>query len=194
MKTLLAHLSSTLVEINHPILELIEPPLSRKEIEGILTRAKLGRNEKIISLYEFCGWLNPSNLFNDTYTELLPFGFPLNFRGTISAYCLKKDDKILSKRLPLMTNKKGDFIVVDLDEKSRNYGKLMACVTGEFFFDTTEYSKLVSIYDSAETFIKTIDECYKVGAYQLCGRIINIDKEMERKVSEKLNPQSDFWK
>lgn len=194
MDTILLGLKETLSAIKHPILCELEKPLKRSKIEQILDFDKLGKNDEYIALYENTGWVHGSKLMNENYVEFSSFGCLLDFSDATSLYYLKKKEKYLFKKMPFITNKDGAFVVVDLDEKGESYGKLFACPMGDFLFETSDNSVLITIYDSVKTFIQTVDECYKQGAYKLNGRLLDIDSEKERNISRKLNPKSVYWK
>lgn len=195
MNLVLESLKQTLNGLDHPILKEVGKPLDVDEIESFLLRNKLGNEKKLVSLYQFCNWIDESKLRNDDYVELSSFGLLLGFYSIISLFLLRKGDgKEWIKKLPLMTNKKGAFIVIDLNVKSKDYGKLFGCDSGELFFYKDPGCKFVTVYDSIPSFIQTIDMCYKTGAYQLEGRVLRVDKEKEREISRVLNPESDYWK
>lgn len=194
MKSNLEKLLTILESINHPVLKELEPPLKREEIIRLLKFDKLGENEDLLSFFTYSGWINGSKLMDTSYVELSSFGCLLDFRSSSSLYYLTKDNKYMLKKLPLIANKKGDFIVIDLNKKSEHYGFLLSCNNGEFLFETTETSKLITIYDSLETFVQTINECYLSGAYQLNGRLLNINTEKEKEISKLYNPKSVYWK
>lgn len=195
MNIILESLIHTLKCINHPIVNEIDKPLDINELKSPLESLKFGHEQNLLTLYQFSNWVDGAKLVNDDYIELSSFGFLLDFSSMISVFLLKKNDnKNWSKKLPLMANKKGDFIVIDLNVKSKNYGKLLACINGDFFFDMTLNSELVTVYDDIPSFIKTIDKCYRTGAYQVDGRLLKIDKEKEREISREINPESEYWK
>lgn len=195
MNLALESLKQVLIGLNHPILKEVSKPLDINLIKDLLTWNKFGLEDNFLALYQFCNWLYGPKLLNEKYVELSSFGVLVDFRSLISIHAENhRDHKCWKKKLPLMTNKKGDFILIDMDVKSKSYGKLYACVTGDFMFLMESTSELVSVYDSIPSFIRTIVECYKTGTYQLEDRILRVDKEKEREISKALNPESDFWK
>lgn len=51
------------------------------------------------------------------------------------------------------------------------------------------------IYDSIESWIKTIIQCYKQQIYHIDSNgFLQYDREREPKLSRKMNPKSVFWK
>ena len=51
----------------------------------------------------------------------------------------------------------------------------------------------MQIYDSIESMIDTLIECYQNGAYKVANGKLEIDFDLESKTAQKFNPLSEFW-
>lgn len=89
---------------------------------------------------------------------------------------------------PLFTNGGGDFILLNIDVQSEEFGRLY------LYSPAINLSiEPISLYDSIKTMVDTILLCYKHCAYFFENRELIIDTDLEFEISKRQNPQSLFW-
>lgn len=183
-------LDRILQNINHPFLRNSEQPMSKEDLLDILISTHLYPRSDLITFYSWKGGINGASIFNNNYIELCSYGCCIDMRSAVSLYLLDQaTQKDLNQVLPIIQSNSGDFIGIDLNENSCNSGKLLVSSPSITLSD-----KLITIYDSLHSFVKTILNCYEQKAYVLNESVLVVDYEKEAEISGILNPSSDFWK
>ena len=183
-------LDRMLQNINHPFLHNSEQPMSKEDLLDILISTHLYPRSDLITFYSWKGGINGASIFNNNYIELCSYGCCIDMRSSVSLYLLDQaTQKNLNQVLPIIQSNSGDFIGIDLNENSCNSGKLLVSSPSITLSD-----KLITIYDSLHSFVKTILNCYEQKAYVLNESVLVVDYEKEAEISGILNPSSDFWK
>jgi hypothetical protein len=86
---------------------------------------------------------------------------------------------------PFMASLGGDFLLID---KTKKKSKVF------LYSPNLLVNEPIVTYDSIENFIETIYECFNKGAYKYDKETyLEIDDELERKLTLKLNRNSKFW-
>ena len=183
-------LDRILQNINHPFLRNSEQPMSKEDLLDILISTHLYPRSDLITFYSWKGGINGASIFNNNYIELCSYGCYIDMRSAVSLYLLDQaTQKDLNQVLPIIQSNSGDFIGIALNENSCNSGKLLVSSPSITLSD-----KLITIYDSLHSFVKTILNCYEQKAYVLNESVLVVDYEKEAEISGILNPSSDFWK
>ena len=171
-------LDRMLQNINHPFLHNSEQPMSKEDLLDILISTHLYPRSDLITFYSWKGGINGSSIFNNNYIELCSYGCSIDMRSAVSLYLLDQaTQKSLNQVLPIIQSNSGDFIGIDLNENSCNFGKLLVSSPSITLSD-----KLVTIYDSLHSFVKTILECYKLKVYVLNESVLIVDYEKEAEI------------
>ena len=190
MKIKFKKLENLLRELKHPLINDFELQEEIDEINYLLKYNKLYIDEQLIELYLWKGGINGASIYNGEFKELFSGGSFIDIRSANSLLSLDKlTNKIYLKKLPFIQSITGDTISIDLDPKSKTKGQLFILAPA-----ITLSGDFETIYDSIESWIDTIIECYEKKAYILDEQgVLKIDYDLEKSISAKLNPKSEFW-
>ncbi|KAA2239820.1 SMI1/KNR4 family protein [Chitinophaga agrisoli] len=172
---------------NAPILQFLNPGLTRADIEASLARFKFTISAELFSLYE---WHDGAKLDEtvmvreqwlfDTYL------FPSLDRMKELYNDTATDKYIKLSHLPIMDDIGGPMLLLECNEKSKQYGMIL-----EYDVEALEYDTIITKYDSITTLLQTISERYRSNLIN----IKNADDYLEvEKIGKALNPKSKFWK
>jgi len=114
--------------------------------------------------------------------------YPLQYAISMYALEAKVEKYIQENYFPVFTGGGGDHILMDLNKEGRS--------DNLFFYSTSILlsDKPMTIYDSLETLFATVLETYKQNGYYFDNGVLEVDFEIQQKMSRELNPKSDFWK
>ncbi len=191
MVEMLNKLSSVLEKINHPILNRFEVSEEKNEIIDRFNNIKLDINDDLVNLYSWRGGINGASVYDGSFVELFSFGSYIDISSAMSLLLLDRNSlKIYKGKLPFIQSTTGDTVSIDLSKNSATKGMLLL-----FAPSITLSSDFVTLYDSVEKWLETILECYHQKAYILdSNNFLEINFELENKISKKINVNSDFWK
>lgn len=204
MKNLINELQEVLIKNNNPILNSMDCSLQYKTKKKILERFQ--NNDlicfpELLELYqwksgcdtEFLLDLNNED-FHDNIVKLFSFG---NF----ASYIISADMFLLNKRaqeyyadkcmVPFILNGYFEYpILLNMNPQSNAYKSLFLLCP-----PITKSEKPVMMYDSLETWLTTIIQCYKQKIYHIDEKgHLNTDVDTEYILSKELNPKSEYWK
>lgn len=193
IKEKLLILEKLLIEKGNPILKSMEEPRDYDELIELITNYKFSFLKDFVDFYSWKGGLNSALLFKEEAFdyELSSFGNFFEISGMLSFFTMERISKTLTyekKYFPFFFNSSGDRIIIDLIEKSKTFGKIFI-----FSPSITMSPKPMQIYDSIESMIDTLIECYQNGAYKVANGKLEIDFDLESKTAQKFNPLSEFW-
>ncbi|PQL89453.1 hypothetical protein [Apibacter adventoris] len=180
-------LEETLRKIGYPM-SVYKEIESQIKIENLLLSQNLVINESLVSLYLWKGGLDGSKVYDGTFIDLFSYGNFIDIESVVSLYLLDQStNKIYGKKLPIIQSLT-DNVFIDLDENSSTIGRLYILAPA-----ITLSNNFVSIYDSLESWIRTIRSCYEKKAYIYKNSDLDIDFHLEAEISKELNPNSEFW-
>ena len=200
MKELIKELETALIESGNPILSKMDVEASHKTDQEIINSfkdAKLECCPELLELYKWKSGCNEKNLFE---IEDVEKSRALCSVGNIAAYPISTKmykeyqqceqywftDECLS---PFIFNGiYEDPVLINLNPKSKDYKALF------FYSPALLYPDPTKMYDSIESWMETIIQCYKKHIYHIDkdGFLIT-DLSAEVKLARKLNPNSEYW-
>jgi hypothetical protein len=206
MNELLEELESVLIESGNPILQYMDEDLHYKTKELIVeyfNNCDFNCLPELLDLYLWKTGCSHELLFNyrktvesDSFTKLTTFG---NYASYITATSLYINNlhsnvfypKCCDNMLPFIFYGNFEYpIFLDMNPQSDTYKSL--CL---FCPPVTKSDKPVMMYDSLESWMKTIILCYKQKIYHIDEKgalITNADAEYI--LSKEMNPKSPYWK
>ncbi|WP_269226671.1 SMI1/KNR4 family protein [Flavobacterium eburneipallidum] len=186
-------LEKVLVEKGNPIVNSMEEPKDYDELFELITNYKFSFSKDFIDFYLWKGGLKSTLLFTEEAfdCELTAFGNFFEIDGLLSFFTMERISKTLpyeNKFLAFFLNSSGDRVIIDLKEKSKTFGKIFI-----FSPSITLSSKPMQIFDSVESMVDTIIECYQKEAYKISNGKLEIDYDLESEIAQAINPHSEFW-
>ena len=118
-------------------------------------------------------------LYKNSYDEMV-FSFkPLKYEYWFTDDCLS----------PFMFNGiYEDPVLINLNSKSKDFKAIY------FYSPALLYPDPTKIYDSIESWMETIIQCYKNQIYHIDDEgFLTVDSKAEDELSRKLNPNSEYW-
>jgi hypothetical protein len=95
-----------------------------------------------------------------------------------------------STMLPLFESGGGDYYLIECDKFSHLYGMISFYCPSAVDFD-----KIITMYDSLETFFSGIYESFEKGVYRYDEMgVLQSDQAQLSDIEKRLNPKSDYWK
>lgn len=193
LKEKLSILGKILIEKGNPIDNLMEEPKDYDELFELLTNYKFSFLKDFIDFYLWKGGLKWTLLFKEEAfdCELTSFGNFFEIDGLLSFFTMERISKTLpyeNKFLAFFLNSSGDRVMIDLKEKSKTFGKIFI-----FAPSITLSSKPMKIFDSVESMVDTIIECYQKEAYKISNGKLEINYDLESEIAQTINPHSEFW-
>jgi len=195
MQLPLEKINSILQRNDAPVLKYLLEGLKREYITDRIKKIDLIFPEELFDLYSWRNgtkwekgiklgslWFFPGALF-----------FSLEMAIEIYSARITKDKYWKNKMFPVFGSGGGEFYLIDLDINSPGYKKIFYYCLNE-----TDFEVIVSYFDSLEAGLMTILECYNEGAYYLESddendQMLNSHSAIERKISRRLNPNSEYW-
>ncbi len=143
------------------------------------------KNKELSSLY---AWRN-GNKVEQSMTEeayhLSSFGYFLPYQYAKELVDADKESFLLGKQslFPIVSNLKGDYLVVDIDRNSPVY-----IISPSLMIVEPEI-----IYKSLDVMLLSFSVCFEKKAYQFIDRQLKVDDELERQIVQKYDDSSLFW-
>jgi len=123
---------------------------------------------------------------------LFPLGSLMSAEKSFRYYqnFVNSDEYWIDGMFPVFESLGGDFYLIDINATSPTKGFV-------FFYSRSavDFETIISKYDSLETLLRTIVECFKSGVYfynQLSG-YLEFQFQLEREINIKNNPKSAYW-
>lgn len=187
----LSTLTKALQKYNPKLLDNLQEPLSKHRIDEVGEKLNIKLAQSIYDLFE---WKNGVYLPEEYYLGsawLFPLGgfFPIENSIERYEYYAGNDGYWSPTMFLVFESGGGEMYLLECDENSPQFGMIYMHSIGDFSFDV-----IISAYDSLDSLISTIIECYEQGCYRLVGNSIQSDYELEKSISKKYNPKSEIWK
>lgn len=139
---------------------------------------------------ELYHWYNGCNTLEYAVNELVEFctfGYFLSIEDGKKYQKEFIDNKYFDNinLFPFIASFSGDFLMIDLSKRN-----------GEIFLYSPELLIIepIEVYESIESFIETIYNCYEKKAYTFNkSRNLEIDYELEQSIVRKFNSKISFW-
>ena len=205
MKELIKDLENCLIESKNPILNNMDHENDRKSEENILEAFKtvgLKCCQELMDLYLWKTGCTKELIFDLSEDENEWNHFLLCSYGNYASYEVSRDIMFQNKSYnavyagdhymyPFMyCGVYEDPILIDLNPCRETY-KAMFYYSSE----VTLSENPIMIYDSIESWLKTIIQCYKQRIYHIDRNgFLQYDRDREPKLSREMNPKSVFWK
>ena len=205
MKELIKDLENCLIESKNPILNNMDHENDRKSEENILEAFKtvgLKCCQELMDLYLWKTGCTKELIFDLSEDENEWNHFLLCSYGNYASYEVSRDIMFQNKSYnaiyagdhymyPFMyCGIYEDPILIDLNPCRKTYKAM-------FYYspEVTLSENPIMIYDSIESWIKTIIQCYKQRIYHIDRNgFLQYDRDREPKLSREMNPKSVFWK
>jgi hypothetical protein len=180
-----------------PLLAYFQPGISKKNVEGALLENNIDLTipSAVYALYAWRNGLTDEIVDSKASGEVRLFQLATftSLNIAIQNY-LAPDLKNLSwsKHLfPLFDSFAGDFYLIDTNEKSDTFKMIMFYSPANPYFENC-----VSIFDSLETCLTTVAECYREKAYCYIpgSPYLEINPRLELSIWKKNNPNSEYYK
>lgn len=178
-----------------PIVDLLQRPLTKEEIDVQVESLPLRLPDEIYSLYMWRNGVTSTEKIYSGAGSLIPGAVFYEFSNAVLRYheYAGKDEFWNSSKFLVFDSVGGEMHIMECDESSKDFGKI-------FYHDISalEFDTLISIYDSLDTMLDTVIECYIEGLYS-CDPIKGIKHAnddafaREAEISKKHNPQSLYW-
>lgn len=191
LKELLLTFEHWLLQKQAIILNRLQKGTEENKAQELLIKSNIV-SDKLLILYN---WKN--GVSDDLMTmpieeiELFPEGIMLSLQEALSRYSLYVEvERIWGEKLfPIFTNGGGDYLLLDTNQESTQYGMILQYAPALLLTEEPE-----SIYDSLETMFETILSCVKEGAYRYSlNDAIDVDYDLKYKISANYNPKSKYW-
>ncbi|GGB19877.1 SMI1/KNR4 family protein [Puia dinghuensis] len=180
-----------------PVLAYLQPGISKSDVDNSLKLADIDVSlpKEVYSLYEW------KNGINDEDSESTPIGELRLFKlGVFVSLNLAIDDYLglairksyWSKGLfPLFGSGGGDYYLIDTQKRSVTRGMIMYYSPSNPYFQGT-----ASIFDSLDSCLSSIIECYRVKAYYFNpdSPYLEIEGKLEMAIWRKHNPKSEYYR
>lgn len=180
-----------------PVLPYLQPGISKKEIDNSLQLAGIDISfpKEVYSLY---GWKNG---INDEDSESRPIGelrlFTLGIFVSLNLATVNYLGRAIRKSywskglFPLFESGGGDYYLIDTNKRSRKHGMILFYSPSNPFFQGA-----VSIFDSLDSCLTSIIECYRAKAYYFDpdSSYFDIEGELETAIWRKHNPKSEYYR
>ena len=205
MKELIKDLENCLIESKNPILNNMDHENDRKSEENILEAFKtvgLKCCQELMDLYLWKTGCTKELIFDLSEDENEWNHFLLCSYGNYASYEVSRDIMFQNKSYnavyagdhnmyPFMyCGVYEDPILIDLNPCRETYKAM-------FYYspEVTLSENPIMIYDSIESWLKTIIQCYKQRIYHIDRNgFLQYDRDREPKLSREMNPKSVFWK
>lgn len=205
MKELIKDLENCLIESKNPILNNMDHENDRKLEENILEAFKtvgLKCCQELMDLYLWKTGCTKELIFDLSEDENEWNHFLLCSYGNYASYEVSRDIMFQNKSYnavyagdhymyPFMyCGVYEDPILIDLNPCRETYKAM-------FYYspEVTLSENPIMIYDSIESWLKTIIQCYKQRIYHIDRNgFLQYDRDREPKLSREMNPKSVFWK
>ena len=205
MKELIKDLENCLIESKNPILNNMDHENDRKSEENILEAFKTVGLKCCQELMDLSLWKTGCTkelIFDLSEDENEWNHFLLCSYGNYASYEVSRDIMFQNKSYnavyagdhymyPFMyCGVYEDPILIDLNPCRETYKAM-------FYYspEVTLSENPIMIYDSIESWLKTIIQCYKQRIYHIDRNgFLQYDRDREPKLSREMNPKSVFWK
>jgi len=193
LRNLLDHLYSELINNKHPMVNWIQPGITRNFITQKLNNSVIQLPDEVFDLY---GWKNGTKIDyiesrNPGELSLFPLGIFAPFDLSLDEYLSYTLGGYWNKNLfPLFGSGGGDYHLID-SEKSSHTNSMI------YFYSPTnvDFEGTITKFDSLEALIMTLIECYKSKVYSPINEsFLEVDFEKEIIISKMYNPKSNYWK
>jgi len=198
---LLESLLNELERHNAPVLRYLKDGVSKEKIEAAFeeNNIPLKLPEEVLELYK---WKNGVSAFIEDdepiigelelFTQGVYTSFQLSFDTYISH--ILKSDFFTPSMFPLFESGSGELFLVECNPGSPEYKKILMFTLHDPILAGGEVK---SKYDSMESLLLTVLECYQKGIYFFSEfegkRVFDIERMSEVEVATKHNPTSDYW-
>lgn len=173
-----------------PLFDRLQEPLKESEVNMLFDI--IGVNDPYLK--ELYLWRNgiPYDVALPTHSfDFCTFGVipPLDYLKNVLD--LESADFWKRSYIPIIASYGGDFLLYESDENTESYGMLFLYSPNlGYVYDQISY------YDSLESMVRTIIECFELNAFSYDSQnmildVINID--MQYSIAAKLNPKSEYW-
>ena len=209
MKELINELESVLIESGNPILQYMDDDIidgfshlkTKEWISWYFNNNELECYPELLELYLWKTGCGPKHLYDysettgeEFFMRLSTFGNYMSFIGSTCQFCQNKvtnDYFSDEKMLPFILNGYDEYpILLNMNPQSDTYKSLFLLCP-----QVTKSEKPVMMYDSLESWMKTLIQCYKQKIYHIDekGALIT-DVDAEYLLSKNMNPRSPYWK
>ncbi len=199
LSTLLNQLSKELERIKSPLIDFFQPGIARRDIDEKLKKegVALQMPAEVFDLYKWRNGLKEEILDSKAIGEISLFSLGI-FSSLAAAIKSYQHYAIQNKywdegMFPLWESGGGDFYLIDCNKKSKTYRRIM------FFshIDPIVSDGVKSKFDSIETLIQSILECYQRGIYRYDypdRSFLEVDDKLQLIVFIGNNQKSEYWK
>lgn len=182
-----------LLVINHsPLVELLKPGISTAQIQKESQKLGLPFSDQLSQMYNWKNGVEIEEKSLGIY-YLFRLGIYYDLEKATCLYLGLNDTDVYWKKsmFPLFGSGGGEFFLIDLDVNSNTYESIILYYPGNPDFEVT-----IMIYDSLESLIRTIIECYEKKAYSVIEekfKHLKIDSKLEKEIAMRNNPKSPYW-
>src|SRR5262245_20942895 len=167
--------------------DLLQPPLSLKEIQSTESKLPFSLTEELATIYQ---WRNGTKAESGELLEFLYF-FPgfyfLSLEEAVRNYEETEDAPQWKKGwFPLFANGAGDFYVVPCKKKKTSASEIIGFLHGE--------PEQTAEYESLDAMIQTIEACFRQGAFFVDDDdTMEIDDDKHQEIAHRYNPTIPEW-
>jgi len=180
-----------------PVLSYLQPGISKKDVDNILemTDIDISFPQEVYALY---GWKNGiSDEDADTRSigelSLFTLGIFVSLNLAVEDYLGRAIHKSYWAKglFPLFGSGGGDYYLIDTNKRSAHRGMILYYSPSNPYFRGT-----VSIFDSLDSCLSSILECYRTKAYYFepDSPYLEIEANSEMAIRKKYNPRSEYYK
>ncbi len=204
MKELIKELESVLIESGNPILQYMDDDIEYKTKEQIIERFSNYDFEcypELLDLYLWKTGCGPEYVIDlgdipgeEFFIRLTTFGNYMSYSHSTDLFCQNEfTHRSFSDigMVPFILNGSSEYpILLNMNQQSETYKSLFLLCP-----EVTKSEKPVMMYDSLESWMRTIIQCYKQKIYHIDERgALITDINAEYILSKKMNPKSPYWK
>ena len=189
IKRLLFELESELNRHNAPVLRGLKPGKAEIDLRNIF-----GSLDIPDEIYALLQWKDGTDADNRPIGQswIFPKGALMSAEKAVRYYqnFVNSDEYWIDGMFPVFESLGGDFYLVDINKSSPTSGFVFYYSRSAVDFET-----IISKYDSLETLLGSVVECFRTGAYYFADATGFLMSQylMEREINMKNNPRAAYW-
>lgn len=166
--------------------KLLQPGLSENNIREKITTLPITFPKEIFELYQWKNGIAGNHDARIGQQEIFPLGIFDSLEETIQTYKYYTSKGHFSLNLfPLFSSGGGDFVLVNLDSDSTQYGYIY------LYSPVLYHEDLESMYSSLNNLFNCVLECYQAGAYYFEDGGLEVADELADPIEAKYQLRED---
>ncbi|KAA2242532.1 SMI1/KNR4 family protein [Chitinophaga agrisoli] len=164
MEPLLTALQQELTRVYPPVVAQLNAGASDQAIQETEQQLGFPLPEEVKNLYRWKDGINIGQEIPFKAHFMSSFGYFASLAEAAETYqySVKENKELREKMFQLFSDGQGNLVLIDCDEPSKDYGKIL--LFDPFAVDE-KHTGLTVLYDSLPAFLETMIACYREGIY-----------------------------